>query len=320
VTINGQILESYGPGRIYAMEACNDKTMIRVKINGSPNSKDFHPHGLGVINSPNNNAHLVYLINHRSDGDFVEIYEYRPDTHSLLWMQEIRNAEFVLLNDVEPVWTRENSKVPDFFVTNSFKYEMMTWKNLLLEGFYHPRWNTLLHCGLDASKDQKNPWSCTVVDDTLAMSNGVAASADGRHLYAISTDTKTMMIYNLSLPSSAKSSNPLIKKWKVISTPSSCDNFYVDQSTGEVFVACHPDQWRLRKRIFLSKDQKEPGNAAPSQVLKWEGNEDWRVIFSCSGDDPCIEGSSTGVYCKDTNTLLIGTVVDNGIGQCQLKL
>jgi len=149
-----QILSKVVPGKIYMMTSCQDQTMIPITVNGSPNSKDFHPHGLGVIVS-SRNVHLVYLVNHRSDGDMVEIYEFQPEKHLLVWKQEISHKEyFTFLNDVQPVWRDPKSNLPDFYVTNSFKYEAMSWKNILLEGLiFRPKWTKLIYCGQSHDKN-----------------------------------------------------------------------------------------------------------------------------------------------------------------------
>ncbi|ETO11760.1 hypothetical protein RFI_25617 [Reticulomyxa filosa] len=313
------------------MNSCDDKQLIRVDVDGSPNSKNFHPHGFGVVVSPKNGQKsfflpkkkkkkvlLVYLVNHRSDGEFVEIYEFQPDKHLLLWLQEVSSSEhFTYLNDVQPVVRGASSKLPDFYVTNSFKYEIKTWQNILFEAFFHPKWSKLVHCGLkdDPPGKETNIWVCTVVDDSLSFGNGVALSADKKQLYAISSGTTFMSIYNISSPSS------LATKWKDVPTSTLCDNLYVDDQNGDVFVACHPDPLRLRKKMLVTKkNSKEAGSSAPSQVLKWDGNENWKEIFSCNGDEPCIEASSTGLYCRDANALLVGSIIDNGILRCQLTL
>jgi len=171
-------------------------------------------------------------------------------------------------------------------------------------------------------KKDQGQWDCIVVDDSVSFGNGVALSADQQHLYVMASEDYSMIVYNRSSPTSpSKDATSLVaKKWKEIKTPSMCDNLYVDDKSGEVFAGCHSNPWKLRKRMFFSGGKKENGSAAPSQVLRWDGNENWQEVFRCNGDAPCIEGSSTGVFCKDTNVLLVGSVFDNGILQCELKL
>jgi len=70
---------------------------------------EFRPHGIGLLLGEEGNDRL-FVVNHRSDGHFVEIFEYMGDR--LVHLESVSGDQMHSPNDVIPVGPRA------FYVTN----------------------------------------------------------------------------------------------------------------------------------------------------------------------------------------------------------
>ena len=122
-----QVIEenSYSyPGYLFSMinmhSTISDETQFaEIQLIGRQ-SPDFSPHGIGLITDALG-EHRIYLINHRRDGDVVEIFKLSADRKIAIFDQEVRSPLFVFINDLKPVlqgsiWTKCPSEWLDAMV------------------------------------------------------------------------------------------------------------------------------------------------------------------------------------------------------------
>ncbi len=101
-----------------------------------------------------------------------------------------------------------------------------------------------------------NAPECRVVARGLAMANGIQLSPDSTQLYVTASLTRSFIVYNTQRDGSLSNA-------KRLSTPSMCDNIDVDDTTGNVFIACHPDGLKFKAH----SDDVTHALLSPSEVV-----------------------------------------------------
>eukprot|EP01084_Bolivina_argentea_P291764 501475_1 len=93
------------PGYLFFMQNINSKInsdeFFEIQL-FNRQSPDFNPHGINVI-TDKSNTQWIYVINHRRDGDFVEIYEFDKYKRIAMFKNEIHSPLFVMINDLKTV-------------------------------------------------------------------------------------------------------------------------------------------------------------------------------------------------------------------------
>lgn len=307
------------PGYLFRMKSIsspidNNKEFVELKLLNRQ-SPDFHPHGIGLI-TDKTNTRWIYVINHRRDGDFVEIYELNKDGTTATLSDEVHSPLFVFINDLKPILLDSKTK-PNrigFYVANSFGFPLKTKVNSMEMALGLP-FSDLVFCEPDVTSykdryDDKNvfkpQWKCKVVDKNLAFGNGVDISVDGKEVYAVESMGPSMRVYDRN-----ERDNTLTWKMDVkLSTVG--DNIHLDRDTGDLYIGCHPNV------LQLLQHQMNSSVVAPSQVLKWNKKEGVTEIFLTNGNNENhVSASSVGVYNRKAKSLLIGTVND-GTMRCKL--
>ncbi len=246
----------------------------------------LNPHGIGWWAAPNGDLSLL-VVNHRDDGHFVEIFDYRDN--KLVHRQSVSGALMHSPNDVIPVGPTT------FYVTNDHgnasKFGRMAEEYLQLARSY-----VLYYDGKTFRK----------VAEKLAYANGINTSPDGRTVYVAATVGQKIYVYERDLKSGDLSLRDTIEAGTGV------DNIEIDHR-GDLWIGCHP------KLLTFVKYSKDPDALSPSQVIKLEqkspGRYEVKEIYLNDGQP--LSGSSVGAVYKDK--LLIGSVFDERFLLCRLQ-
>ena len=247
--------------------------------------RQLNPHGIGWWMAPSGDLSL-FVVNHRDDGHFVEIFDYRDG--QLAHRQSVSGGLMHSPNDVLPVG-------PDaFYVTNDHgnasELGRMAEEYLQLARSY-----VLYYDGKNFRK----------VAEKLAYANGINTSPDGRTVYVAATVDQKIFVYDRDLNSGELSPRDTIEAGTGV------DNIEIDQR-GNLWIGCHP------KLLTFVKYSKDPGALSPSQVIRVDiqasGQYDIKEIYLNNGRP--LSGSSVAAVFKDK--LLIGSVFDERFLLCRL--
>ena len=267
-------------GAIYKLDL-NDSSPRPVNLTSGFSQEDFHPHGISLYRTQEGKK-ILFVINHRTSGNFIEIFEYRND--SLLHVDRVSHELIVSPNDLVAVGDRS------FYVTNDHNEKKSGWRNFKdLLGI-----GTGNVCYYDGSKA-----SATSVKD-MKYANGINVSADGKKLYLAATTKRSIFIYDMDLTSGALTQSAELE------TKTGVDNIEMD-TEGNLWVGCHP---KLLKFLSHSKDEN---SLSPSQIIKVTDLGDCKfeqkTVYMNDGSE--ISASSVGAVYK--NRLLIGPVFQRHI-------
>ena len=248
--------------------------------------KEFNPHGIGLWMAGDGTASL-FVVNHRRDGHFVEIFDYRGG--KLVHQQSVSGALMHSPNDVLPVGSAA------FYVTNDHgnatAFGRMAEEYLQLARSY-----VLYYDGQSFRK----------VAAALAYANGINISSDGQTVYVAATVAQKIYVYDRD-----RNTGDLSLR-STIEAGTGVDNIEIDQR-GDVWVGSHP------KLLTFVKYSKDPKVLSPSQVIKVaikeSGQHSVKEIYLNNGKP--LSGSSVAAVFE--NTLLIGSVFDEHFLLCNLQ-
>jgi hypothetical protein len=129
--------------------------------------RDFHPHGIDLL-QPGNRT-LLYVINHRREGEVIELFELalQAEPATATFVESIEDPLFRNLNDVVVLSPNE------FYTTNWLRYEPGTLNNLYETVLQKPL-SYVVHCRRATAKDA---FHCHVAAENL----GVCVIAENTH-------------------------------------------------------------------------------------------------------------------------------------------
>jgi arylesterase/paraoxonase len=248
--------------------------------------KEFNPHGIGLWMAGDGTASL-FVVNHRREGHFVEIFDYRGD--KLVHRQSVSGALMHSPNDVIPVGPAA------FYVTNDHG-NATVFGRMAEEYLQLARSYVLYYDGQSFRK----------VAQALAYANGINISSDGQTVYVAATVGQKIYVYDRD-----RNTGDLALR-STIKAGTGVDNIEIDQR-GDLWVGSHP------KLLTFVKHSKDPGVLSPSQVIKVEpkasGQYELKEIYLSNGQP--LSGSSVAAVFEDT--LLIGSVFDEHFLLCHLQ-
>ena len=248
--------------------------------------RELNPHGIGWWMAQNGDLSL-FVVNHREDGHFVEIFDYQGG--KLAHRQSVSGALMHSPNDVLPVGPTA------FYVTND--HGNTTVLGRMAEDYLQLARSYVLY--YDGKNFRK-------VADALAYANGINISADGRTVYVAATVGQKIYVYDRDLNTGDLSPR------RTIEAGTGVDNIEIDQE-GDLWIGCHP------KLLTFVKYSKDPRALSPSQVIKVEqkspGQYDVEEIYLNNGQP--LSGASVAAVFE--NTLLIGSVFDERFLLCRLQ-
>lgn len=246
---------------------------------------EFHPHGIGLLKAGDRTS--LFVVNHRSDGQFVEIFDF--DGQQLLHRRSVQGDLMTSPNDVIPVGEEQ------FYVTNDHGSTHGLGKTLE-EYLQLARSYVLYFDGLSFRKVAKG----------LAYANGINLSPDGKTVYVAATVSQAIFVYDRDL----QSGNLTLRQR--IDVHTGADNVEVD-STGNLWIGAHP---RLLTFVKYAKDSTR---RSPSQVLRvrWLSYGNYEIDDIYMNDGNPLSGSSVAAVFR--NQLLVGSVFDRKFLVCRVK-
>lgn len=248
----------------------------------------FRPHGISLLERDGEPARL-FAISHLSDGTHtVEILEHEP-TGPFVPRETVRAAEFVRPNALAAVGPRE------FYLANDTR-DPRPGKQLA---------DALLRRG-DSTIVYYDGEKARVVASGLRFVAGIAASADGRHLYVAETLGGRLRIYR-------REGDGTLVPEDVVPLGTAPDNLAVAVD-GTVWMAAHP-----RLFAFLGH-MDDPRKRAPTQVLRFDpraaaDRARLTEIYSSRGE-PLSAGSVAASW-KDG--FVTGAVLDHQVLICKTQ-
>jgi len=271
-------------GAIYAYNL-NSETSELKNLTKDFNT-DLHPHGISLYLGENG-AVSLFVVNHRPDGECVELFDYRDST--LVHRESIRGELMTSPNDVVAVGPRS------FYVTNDHG-NVSALGRTVEEYLQLERSYVLYYDGQDFKK----------VAQDMAYANGINASRDGKMIYVAACVGLKINLYARDLVSG----NLTLKNELQLGT--GVDNIELD-AAGNLWIAAHP------QLLTFTRHAKDSTKHSPSEILKISpasnGAFNIEQIYLNEGEE--ISGSSVGAVFE--NKLLIGSVFENYFLMCDMQ-
>jgi len=289
-------------GGIFSYNPATDRVQ-KLRHAGDSFPHDFHPHGISILPrsgfEPGSESKVtrIFAVNHRRDGDAVEVFEAASDE-----LKHVMTVQSSLWKNINDVAATEGG----FYVTNYIERVPFTHPlavpELLNLGVEIGAGGYVLWCRLDAGKGEE---PCLKVMQGLRMPNGIEMSTDGQQVFVLESLGQRVVSY--SVPPEGHGGKLVPEK--TLRFGSACDNLSLSPS-GRVYTACHPKAMTYK---FLHA--KKPSTfRSPSQVMSFDQSlgslrED---LLSADGDP--VSGSSSGAF--HGSTLLMGGINDPGFLAC----
>ncbi len=239
---------------------------------------DFHPHGLSLYHHLADSTKWVFVVNHRQDGEFVEIFQFTDST--LVHTESISNEKIVSPNDIVGVGKRAFYFTNDHDTGGGFSH----WKDYLMIG--------TAQVGYFDGADVE------IIDKGLGYANGINVTHDGKYILVATTTDRQVRIYE-------KATHQLVGK---VDCYTGLDNIELDEN-GSLWIGCHP------KLLVFMEHTRDAANRSPSQVIKvdldYSNFENSKVTEIYMNDGDPLSGSSVAVVAGDA--LLVGTVFEDGV-------
>jgi arylesterase/paraoxonase len=262
-------------GGIYALNL-NDSVPVPVNLTDGFDQPDFHPHGISFYESPEGKK-LLFVVNHRDSGNFIEVFQYRNDT--LHHLERITDSLMISPNDVVGVGDRQ------FYFTNDHAERPGTVRSL----------KDLATIGTGNVGYFDGEKTVITSVEGIKYANGINVSKDGSEVYLAATTDRKVYVFNRD-----KSSGALTLA-REIETGTGVDNIDIDEN-GNLWVGCHP---QLLKFLSHAKDESK---ISPSEVIKLtrqpNGSFAQTTVYMNDGS----ELSASSVAAVFRNKLLIGPV------------
>jgi arylesterase / paraoxonase len=273
-------------GGIYSINL-KDETLTPKKISPALDF-EFNPHGISLYKGALGITRL-FVINHRSTGHFIEIFDYRNG--QLRHLESLTGPELKSPNDIVAVGIRA------FYFTNDHGTEQ-GFKRLFAD---------LLKQGT-ASVGYFDGKSYRIVADELNYANGINTSQDGDIVFVSETTGKKISAFQRSY------TNGTLELLHSLDLNTGADNIEIN-GDGTLLVAAHPNMLAFMRH---AKDYKKN---SPSQVLHLdyvpsEGFSNVKEILTDDGKN--LSGSSTAAY--HGGRLFVSNVFDPKILVVDMKL
>uniref|UniRef100_W5MYF0 Paraoxonase n=1 Tax=Lepisosteus oculatus TaxID=7918 RepID=W5MYF0_LEPOC len=269
------------PGKIYALnlEEGNLKP-VELKISRGFDLDSFFPHGISTFIDEKDQTVYLFVVNHPDFKSTVEIFRFVEEDSSLTHLKTIEHELLHSVNDIVAVGPESFYATNDHYFTNAlFSVEYMIGLALCNVVYYSPEEVREAAAGFYSA-------------------NGINISPDKKHLYV--GDVFDHVVHVLEIQEN-KTLVPL-KKVDVGTLP---DNIEVDSVTGDLWLGCHPNAWRLLRY--------DPENPPGSEVIQIQNihSEKPTVTKVYVDDGHVIEGSSVATPYK--GKLFIGTMYQKAI-------
>ncbi|KAG8010148.1 Serum paraoxonase/arylesterase 2 [Nibea albiflora] len=274
--------------KIFALDLKDPRLKpVELRMPRSFDLDSFNAHGISVYIDPTDGTIYLFVVNHPHHKSQVEQFKFLEDDFSLLHVKTIKHELLYSVNDIVAVG------VEAFYATNDHYFTHPILKGLV-EPFLALPWSNVVYF---------SPEEVKVVSEGYYSANGINISPDKGHVYV--ADVLDHNVHVLE----RKEDNALVSV-KSVAVGSLCDNIEVDPETGDLWLGCHPNGWKL----FMFDVKDPPG----SEVIHIQNiHSDQPVVTQAYADNgEVIMGSS--VAAPYGGKLLIGTVFHKALC-CDLK-
>ncbi|XP_051922296.1 serum paraoxonase/arylesterase 2-like [Hippocampus zosterae] len=266
------------PGKIFLLNLKEpDMEPVEMPISGNFDLETFNPHGISVYTEPTNGTVYLFVVNHPHYGNQVELFEFVERELSLSHLKTFKHKLLHSVNDIVALG------VDRFYATNDHYFSDVLLKSIVEPLLAQPLSNVVYY----------STEMVKVVSNGYYFANGINVSPDKRHIYV--ADVLAHNVHVLE----RKEDNALAFV-KSVAVGSLCDNIEVDPKTGNLWLGCHPNGWKV-----FNNDLKDPPG---SEVIRIQNilSEEPVVTQVYADDGHVIMGSSVATIYG--GKLLIGSV------------
>ncbi|CAF0762090.1 unnamed protein product [Adineta ricciae] len=290
-TLNISLASQSKRGKMFRLDL-ESETFSQYELVNYP-YEHFHPLGIGLLKRQNNQ---LFLTNYRVvDGEVVgtvEIFKTSASNEKQVkWIDSVVHPLFTMPDDVLPI--DENT----FYVSNVYHYRADKSPYLhLFETLGRRPWTDVLLCS------KTNEWQCKIIIDSMATSNGIAASLDFQTVFIAFTADKSIRVYKYN------SENNLLTYTQSLYVEFFPDNLIVNDKD-ELIVAGHP------KPLVFVQHEKDHHVRSPSEIVIFRNptsNSTCESLLLTNGE--ILSASTVGATYK--HKLLVGALCDHGILMC----
>ncbi|KAM9353833.1 serum paraoxonase/arylesterase 2-like [Symphorus nematophorus] len=275
-------------GKIYSLDM-KDPRMKPVELRMPRNFdlESFNPHGISVYTDPSDDTIYLFVVSHPEHKSQVEVFKFVEDDQSLMHLKTIKHELLYSVNDIVAVG------VDTFYATNDHYFTHEILKSTV-EPLLGQPWTNVVYY---------SPEEVKVVSDGYYFANGINLSPDKRHVYVAD-------LFDHNIHVLERTEDNALVSVKSVAVGSLCDNIEVDPDTGDLWLGCHPNGWKL----FMFDPNDPPG----SEVIRIQNiHSDQPVVTQVYADNgDVLMGSS--VATTYGGKLLIGTVFHKALC-CDLK-
>ncbi|KAL4616894.1 serum paraoxonase/arylesterase 2-like [Arapaima gigas] len=278
---------SDAPGKMYTVDLGDPRMKpVEVRIGRGFDLDSFNPHGISVYIDEKDHSVYLFVVNHPQGKSQVEIFRFMEEENSAVYLKTIQHNLLYSVNDILAMGPES------FYATNDHYFVNDILKQL--EHLIGLAWTEVVFY---------NPEEVKVVARGLAMANGINSSPDRRHVYLAE-------IYGHNILVLAVQENKELTPVKSVAVGSLCDNIEVDQSTGDLWLGCHPNAWKV-----ASYNPVDPPGCEVIQIQDIHSEKPVvKQVYADNGT--VIQGCSVASFYK--NKLLIGTVFQKALA-CDVK-
>ena len=244
---------------------------------------DFHPHGISLYRG--GGEARLFVVNHRSDGPYIEIFAFRRAR--LVHLESIRDSSMHSPNDVAAVGMRS------FYVTNDHGNTSPAGK--MAEEYLQLKRAYVLYYDGSAFR---------IVARGLGYANGIALSQDGGTVYVASTVGRNVSVYERDVKTGTLSAA------RVIDTAFGSDNIEID-ADGALWVAGHP------KMLTFLRHAADAAVSSPSKVICIEIGAGGKAVIREVFMDDGTKISAASVAAPFPGGFLVGAVFDERFLACR---
>ncbi|KAJ8415782.1 hypothetical protein AAFF_G00403390 [Aldrovandia affinis] len=282
-------LPSYSddPGKIFVLDLEDERLKpVEMRIARGFDIDSFNPHGISIYTDENDDSKNLFVVNHPDGKSQVEIFQFIEEENSIVHLKTVQHELLHSVNDIVAVGPES------FYATNDHYFSNGVLKQL--EMLLLQTWCTVVYY---------SPEEVKVVADAFYSGNGINISPDNKFIYVSDILDHTVHVLEIQ-------ENNNLTKVKSVAVGSLCDNVEVDPGTGDLWLGCHPNVWKL----IMSDPQDPPG----SEVIQIQNIHSEKPIVTqvYADDGGVIQGSSVASPYK--GKLLIGSVYQKALC-CDLK-